>query len=241
MALRIFFFLTISLFAAEAALAESITLNLGEGGGMFSKLIQLIITIAVLSLAPALVVMTTSFTRLIIVMSFLRTALGTQQSPPNVVLTSLALFMTIFIMSPTFEAVYNQGLEPLMSNKISESEAFTKSSEPIRAFMLKNVRDKDLQLFLSQSKTKVEKPEDTPLQILIPAFMISEIKRAFEIGFLIFLPFLVIDMVVASTLMAMGMMMLPPIMISLPFKVIFFVLVDGWNLLCGSLINSFKV
>jgi flagellar biosynthetic protein FliP len=208
---------------------------------MIGRMLQLLITVTVLSLAPALIMVVTSFTRIVVVFSFVRNALGTQQSPPNMVLVSLALFLTIFIMSPTFEKAYDEGVRPLIEEKISEQEAFDKTAKPFQLFMLKNVREKDLRLFMDIAKVPaIKNKEDTPLKVLVPAFVISELKRAFEIGFLVFIPFLIIDMVVASVLMSMGMMMLPPVMISMPFKLIFFVLVDGWNLLCGSLVNSFR-
>jgi flagellar biosynthetic protein FliP len=170
----------------------------------------------------------------------LRTAIGTQGTPPNTVIISLALFMTLFIMQPTLEASYNNGIAPLIAEQITEQQALERSIAPVRTFMLHHVREKDLDLFLNMAR--IESPETaeaTPLQALIPAFMISELRRAFEIGFLLFVPFLIIDMVVASVLMSMGMMMLPPVMISLPFKLIFFVLVDGWYLIAGSLVQSF--
>ena len=222
--------------------AQSFTLDLGEGqeGSATGRIIQLVALLTVLSLAPAILMMVTSFTRIVVVLSFLRSALGVQQTPPNMVMVSLALFLTAFIMTPTMEKAYNDGIAPLIENRIDESEAFTRTVAPVRGFMFRQVRDQDLALFLDLSGTpKVEKPEDIPLRVLVPAFMISELRRAFEIGFLIFLPFLIIDMVVASVLMSMGMMMLPPIMISLPFKLIFFVLVDGWYLIAGSLVQSF--
>jgi flagellar biosynthetic protein FliP len=184
--------------------------------------------------------MVTSFTRIVIVLGFLRTAMGTQQTPPNQVLVSLALFMTIFVMAPTMEKSWDEGVQPFIEGRIDEKEAFAKSTKPIQDFMLKQVRESDLKLFMEVAKLPpVATPQDVPLRALIPAFMVSELRRAFEIGFLVFIPFLVIDMVVASVLMSMGMMMLPPIIIALPFKVIFFVLVDGWFLIVGSLVQSF--
>ena len=228
------------LMLALPASAQQFSLDLGDGGSTTSRMVQLIVLITVLSIAPAILVTVTSFTRIVVVLSFLRQAMGTTTSPPNMVMISLALFLTAFVMSPTLEAVYNDALQPLMSNRIDEMEAFTRATKPISAFMLKQVRDKDIKLFFDLSHTQmVDKPEDTPLQLLIPAFMISELRRAFEIGFLIYLPFLVIDMLVASVLMSMGMMMLPPATFSLPFKLIFFVLVDGWYLITGSLVQSF--
>ena len=222
--------------------AQSFNLDLGEGGSATGRIIQILALMTVLSLAPAILMMVTSFTRIVIVLSFLRNALGTQGTPPNMVIISLALFLTGFVMAPTFERAYNEGLAPLIADQISEEEAFTRSMGPIREFMLAQVRPQDLQLFLDLGNSEpIATPNDTPLHALIPAFMISELRRAFEIGFLIFLPFLIIDMVVASILMSMGMMMVPPVMISLPFKLIFFVLVDGWFLVCGSLVQSFNV
>jgi len=229
-------------------LAQKITLDMGdslaaangEGTSVTAHLIQLVALITIIPLAPSILMMVTSFTRIVIVLSLLRTALGLQQTPPNQVLVSLALFLTLFIMMPVFTNAYNNGIEPLIEGKIAEKEAWQKTSAPFHAFMMKNVREKDLRLFMNMSPgLKIEKPEETPYQVLIPAFMIGELKRAFEIGFLIYIPFLIIDMLVASTLMAMGMMMLPPVLISLPFKLIFFVLVDGWYTLSGSLVHSF--
>ena len=226
--------------AALPASAQQFSLDLGEGGSTTSRMVQLIVLITVLSIAPAILVTVTSFTRIVVVLSFLRQAIGAQTAPPNMVIVSLALFLTGFVMSPTLDAVYHDALQPLITNKIDEMEAFSRASKPISAFMIKQVRDQDLKLFFDLSHTPmVEKPEDTPLQLLIPGFMISELRRAFEIGFLIYLPFLVIDMLVASVLMSMGMMMLPPATFSLPFKLIFFVLVDGWYLITGSLVQSF--
>ena len=222
--------------------AESITLDMGNSGGSFSgRLIQMFLVFTVLSIAPSIIIMVTSFTRMVVVLSFLRNSIGLQQSPPNMVIVSLAMFLTMFVMTPTFEKAYDSGVAPLIAEKIKEEEALTRVIEPFREFMLKNVREQDLGLFMNLAKIDtLEKPSDTPLKILVPAFMISELKRAFEIGFLIFIPFLIIDLVVAAVLMAMGMMMLPPVTISLPFKIIFFVLIDGWHLLSGSLVNSFS-
>jgi len=232
------------------ALAQKVTLDLGgdatpgpQGGpnSVTARIIQLVALMTIIPLAPSILLMVTSFTRIVIVLSLLRTALGLQQTPPNQVLVSLALFLTFFIMAPVFEASYHDGIAPLIDQKISEREALEKTAAPFHTFMMKNVREKDLKLFLDISQgTKVEKPEDMPFQVLIPAFMISELKRAFEIGFLVYIPFVLIDMLIASTLMAMGMMMLPPVLISLPFKLIFFVLVDGWYTLSGSLVRSFN-
>jgi flagellar biosynthetic protein FliP len=194
----------------------------------------------VLSLAPSIIIMTTSFVRIIVVLSLLRTGLGLQQSPPNAVLVSLAIFMTGFIMAPVFTQSYDEGIQPLLNEEIELTEAFDLSTAPLKTFMLRHVREDDLALFIDMSQEAVpESPEATSFWIVAPAFMISELRRAFEIGFLLFIPFLIIDLVVASILMSMGMMMLPPIVISLPFKLIFFVLVDGWRLVVGSLVQSF--
>lgn len=222
------------------ASAQELSLNLGEDFALSGQIIQLLMLMTVLSLAPAILVVVTSFTRIIIVFSLLRSAMGTQQTPPNVVLISLALFMTAFIMAPTIKDAYEQGVTPLIDETITEEEAFDLITTPFHSFMLSQVREKDLQLFIDLSRTEMPaQAADTPIQVLIPAFIISELRRAFEIGFLIFIPFIIIDMIVASILMSMGMMMLPPVLISLPFKLIFFVMVDGWHLLVGSLIQSF--
>jgi flagellar biosynthetic protein FliP len=233
--------LCLLIFLISPVFADTFSLDLGDSGGtMVGRMIQMFMLLTVLSLAPSIIMVVTSFTRIVVVFSFVRNAIGTQQSPPNMILISLALFLTAFIMGPTIERVYNEGVSPLIAEKITEQEAFERCSDPIREFMLKNVRAKDLRLFMDLAKIDtIVDPKTTPLRILTPAFIISELRRAFEIGFLIFIPFLVIDMVVASILMSMGMMMLPPVMIALPFKIIFFVLVDGWHLLCGSLVNSF--
>jgi flagellar biosynthetic protein FliP len=233
--------LAIAIGAAGPAAAQSLTLDFGDAGGSSTaRIIQLVALMTVLSLVPSLLIMLTSFTRIVIVLSFLRSALGTQQSPPNVVLISLALFLTGFIMQPTLEEAYRNGVQPLIEERISEAQALERTMQPFHRFMMRYVRDQDLRLFLDMSKAKPEEVgEQTPLRALIPAFLISELRRAFEMGFLIYLPFLIIDMVVASVLMAMGMMMLPPATISLPFKLIFFVLVDGWYLVAGSLVQSF--
>ena len=226
---------------AEPALAQTLSLDLGQGGPTATgRLIQLFLLLTVLSLAPAILVMMTSFTRIVVVLSFMRTAMGAQQTPPNQVMVSLAMFLTFFIMMPTFESSWEQGIRPYIDGDIEEKEAFEKSTKPMQQFMMKHVRDQDLKLFMDVAKIgPVATPDDVPIKALIPAFMISELRRAFEIGFLVFIPFLVIDMVVASVLMSMGMMMLPPIIIVLPFKIIFFVLVDGWYLIVGSLVQSF--
>lgn len=220
--------------------AQDITVNFGDNTTLTQRAIQLIGLITVISLAPSALVMVTSFTRIVVVLSLLRTAIGLQTAPPNSVMVSLALFLTAFVMGPTLQQSYDQGIAPLMAGQIEINEAFTRAAAPVRTFMLANTRQKDLQLFINLSKTPTPATAaDTPLQIVVPAFMISELRRAFEIGFLLFIPFLIIDMVVASVLMSMGMMMLPPVVISLPFKLIFFVLADGWNLVAGSLVRSF--
>lgn len=220
--------------------AQQVSVDLGTEGGLTERLIQIVALISILSVAPSILVMVTSFTRIVVVLSLLRTAMGVQQSPPNSVLISLALFLTAFIMTPTLTKSYTEGIEPLINEEIDTMTAMERAADPIRIFMLTHVREKDLGLFFDLAKKPVpEDANDTPFEVLIPAFMISELRRAFEIGFLLFIPFLIIDMVVASILMAMGMMMLPPIIISLPFKLIFFVLVDGWYLVAGSLVKSF--
>ncbi len=221
-------------------------INLQVGGGTdkpqdLSQTLQIIMLLTVLSLAPAILILLTSFTRIIVVLSFVRSSLGTQQMPPNQILIGLALFLTFFVMAPTFQEVNKVGLQPYMKGEITQQVAFKRGMEPMRTFMFKQTREKDLALFVKMAK--LERPknfDDIPSYVLIPSFVISELKTAFQIGFIIFIPFLVIDMVVSSALMSMGMMMLPPMMISLPFKLLLFVLVDGWNLLINSLMMSFK-
>jgi flagellar biosynthetic protein FliP len=206
------------------------------------RIIQLILVVTVLSVAPGLLIMVTCFTRFVVALSFLRAGLGMQTTPANLILISLALFMTFYVMGPTFDKAWQGGVQPLMESKISEKEAYTRISAPFRVFMRANVRDKDLKLFSELANESLRVRQDDPeidLRVLIPAFMISELRRGFEIGFLIVLPFLVIDMIVATLTMSMGMMMLPPTVISLPFKILFFVLIDGWNLLVGGLLRSF--
>jgi flagellar biosynthetic protein FliP len=261
--------------AAAPAAAQSFNLDLGdEGGSLTGRIVQLLILFTVLSLAPSILVVLTSFTRIVVVLSLMRSALGIQQTPPNAVLISLALFLTAFVMAPTLESAYHDGIAPLIDEEIDEEEAFTRTVQPFRTFMLGQVREKDLALFVRMAQAdigpgeaqkaasdslgvigaaqaqdsappseadppEVTDPADAPLKALVPAFVISELRRAFEIAFLIFIPFLIIDMVVASVLMSMGMMMLPPVIISLPFKLIFFVLLDGWYLIAGSLVQSF--
>jgi flagellar biosynthetic protein FliP len=227
-------------FPAMAA-AQALNINLGSGAGLTDRVVQLVGLLTVLSLAPSIVIMTTSFVRIVVVLSLLRTALGLQQSPPNSVIISLSLFLTAIVMGPTFDKSYQEGIKPLLDHQIELPQAFDAASAPVKGFMLSQVNRDDLALFMRLSK--VPKPAtlaETPLKVVTPAFMISELKRAFEIGFLLFVPFLVIDLVVASVLMSMGMMMLPPVVVSLPFKLIFFVLVDGWRLVAGSLVQSFQ-
>ncbi len=224
------------------AFAQNISIDLGTGGNstVSGRIVQLVALMSVLSLAPSILVMMTSFTRIVVVLSFLRTALGVQQTPPNSVMISLALFLTFFIMSPTLQKSYEEGVQPLINGDITEIEAFERGTSPFKEFMLDHVREDDLNLFIDLSKSgSYDEAMDIPLQIVIPSFMISELRRAFEIGFMLFLPFLIIDLVTASILMSMGMMMLPPVTISLPFKIIFFVLVNGWYLIAGSLVQSF--
>lgn len=221
----------------------SLTIGVGETDKpqQVSLLLQILFLLTVLSLAPAIVIMMTSFTRLAIVFSLIRHALGTQQMPPSQILIGLALLLTFFLMTPVYNQINKDALQPYLAEEISQEEAFTKALAPIRQFMFKQTRKKDLALFMKISKSdRPEELDQIPTLVLIPSFVISELKTAFEIGFLIYIPFLVIDMVVASVLLSMGMMMLPPFMVSLPFKLMLFVLVDGWNLLIGSMVRSFS-
>ena len=238
---RIMVLLAVLLMAAPPALAQSVAIDLGQGGaGATSRLVQLTALITVLSLAPSLLVMTTAFARIIIVLSLLRSALGTQGTPPNTVLIGLALFLTWFVMQPVLDQAWTQGLLPMSQGTIDEMEGLRRTAEPFRGFMASNVRPDDLRLFLDLGKLPdPPSAEQAPWRALVPAFMVGELRRAFEMGFLLYLPFLVIEMVVASVLMSLGMMMLPPNVVSLPFKLIFFVLVDGWRLVSGSLVQSF--
>ncbi len=229
--------------ASYPAAAQTVDLNalVPAGGATASgRIIELVAILTVLSVAPGLLIMVTSFTRFIVALSFLRSGLGLQSAPANLVLISLSLFMTFFVMAPTFDQAWQKGLKPLMDNQISQQDALAAVSEPFREFMLSQVREKDMALFegLSKGRFAVTDRSKADLRLLIPAFMISELRRGFEIGFLIVLPFLVIDMIVATLTMSMGMMMLPPSVISLPVKIMFFVLIDGWNLLIGSLVRS---
>lgn len=225
---------------AQATL-PALTSTPGPGGSTnWSLPIQTLITLTSLTFIPAAVLMMTGFTRIIIVFSLLRHALGTQTSPPNQVLVGLSLFLTFFVMAPVFDRIYSEAYLPLSENRITFQQALDRGSVPLKGFMLKQTREADIGLFARMARIeKIEKPEDTPMRVLIPAFVISELKTAFQIGFIIFIPFLVIDMVVASVLMSMGMMMMSPVMVSLPMKLMLFVLVDGWHLIVGSLVQSF--
>ena len=227
--------------AAAPAAGGGLSIDL-NGSGLFSdKLVQFVALITVLSIAPSILIMMTCFVRIVVVLSLLRTAMGIQSSPPNSVIVSLALFLTLFVMTPALKDAYNQGIVPLTTNQITTEQAFDRTTAPPgKKFMAAHVREGDLKLFMDMSHAKpVSSPDQIALTTLAPAFMLSELKRAFEIGFLIFVPFLVIDMAISSILMSMGMMMLPPVVISLPFKLIFFVLVDGWRLVAGSLVESY--
>ncbi|MCS6921181.1 MAG: flagellar type III secretion system pore protein FliP [Elioraea sp.] len=228
--------------AADPSTAQSITVDLGEIGeaSTAGRIIQLSALIALLSLAPSLLVMTTAFARIVIVLSLLRAALGTQGTPPNTVLIGLALFLTFFVMQPVFDSAWTTGILPMSEGRIDEIEGLRRAAEPFRSFMLANLRAEDLALFLELADLPpLESPQAAPWRVLVPAFLVGELRRAFEIGFLLFVPFLIIDLVVASVLMSLGMMMLPPTVVSLPFKLIFFVLIDGWRLVSGSLTQSF--
>ena len=231
-----------SIAMAQAPSLPNLTIGLGQADSpeQVSTLLQILLLLTVLTLAPAIVVMMTSFTRLAIVFSLLRTALGTQQMPPNQIIIGLSLLLTFFIMTPVFNKINEEALKPYLAEEIPQKDAMEKAVKPIRAFMLKQTRKKDLALFIDIAKLK--KPnnyEEIPTIVLISAFVVSELKTAFQIGFVIYIPFLVIDMVVASVLLSMGMMMLPPFMVSLPFKLMLFVLIDGWNILVGSMVKSF--
>ncbi len=228
--------------AQTAAGAGSNMLSFDFGGdSVFTeRIFQIIALMTILSLAPSILIMMTSFVRIVVVLSLLRTAMGLTQSPPNSVIVSLSLFLTFFVMTPTLTDAYNQAVKPLIAQQITTDQALDLASVPMKKFMLSHVREDDLKLFVNMSRSKPPATAmDTPMSTVIPAFMLSELKRAFEIGFMIFVPFLIIDMAVASILMSMGMMMLPPVIISLPFKLIFFVLVDGWRLVAGSLVESY--
>lgn len=228
--------------AAFAQMPDLSTLLPQGEGSASGRVIQMVALLTVLSLAPGMLIMVTSFTRFVVALSFLRTGLGLQTTPANIIMISLALFLTFYVMAPTFDRAWRDGVQPLMQNEITEKEAYSKITDPFRDFMLAHVREKDLQTFESLAAESLRiRPEGqrVDLRIIIPAFMVSELRRAFEIGFLIVMPFLVIDMVVATLTMSMGMMMMPPTVFSLPFKVLFFVLIDGWNLLATGLVRSF--
>ncbi len=236
------FALSVAMFAADAVTIPTVNLSLSAPNSpqQLVTSLNVLVVLTILVLAPGLVMVMTSFIRLVVVFSFLRQALGTQQMPPSQLMVSLAMILTFFIMQPVGEKAYSTGIKPYIQKKIGYQEAFVKTVEPFKAFMIRNTREKDLALFFRIRKLKNPKNvQDVPLLVAIPAFMISELKTAFEIGFLIYMPFLVIDMVVSSILMSMGMMMLPPVMISMPFKLLIFVLVDGWHLLVGNLVSSF--
>lgn len=222
------------------AFASGVTIDLGGGDGSLSgRVIQLVLMLTVLSLAPGILMTVTSFTRIVVALSLLRTGIGAPGVPPNPVIISLALFLSFFVMAPTFETAWENGVTPYTEGRITEEQAFERTSEPFRQFMLSQVDEDDLRLFVELSNKPAEKRDELSMSTLIPAFMISELRRAFEIGFLLLLPFLIIDLAVSAVLMAMGMMMLPPPTISLPMKIVFFVLVDGWALVAGSLVRSF--
>ncbi len=242
-ALCIGFLLVVAGATAAQAQVPNLEALLPPGDGAASgRIIQIVALLTVLSLAPGLLIMVTSFTRFVVAFSFLRSGLGLQSTPANIFLISLSLFMTFFVMGPTFDRAWNDGVRPLTENRISEAEAFTKTAEPFREFMLSHVRPKDLQTFMDLAEAAYPKAgagEKIDLRVLIPAFMISELRRGFEIGFLIALPFLVIDMIVATLVMSMGMMMMPPTVLALPFKILFFVLIDGWNILVSGLVRSY--
>ncbi|EAK9993473.1 flagellar type III secretion system pore protein FliP [Campylobacter lari] len=235
------FLSSLALLGAEATIPTvNLSLSAPNNPQQLVTTLNIIIVLTILALAPTIIFVMTSFLRLVVVFSFLRTALGTQTMPPNTILVTLALILTFFIMEPVATKSYNEGIKPYIAEQIGYEEAFAKGVKPFKDFMLKNTREKDLALFYRIRNLENPKTiDDVPLTVLVPAFMISELKTAFEIGFLLFLPFLVIDMVVSSVLMAMGMMMLPPVMISMPFKLLIFVLVDGWNLLIQNLVKSF--
>ena len=246
MQVKHFLLFSVALLLPSYALAADVptfSISLGESDDPDSWFtgLKIVAGLTVLALAPSILVMMTSFTRILVVFAFLRQALGTQQSPPTQILVGLALFMTVFIMMPVWNQIDSQALTPYLNDEMSQSDAMAKAVDPLRQFMLRQTREDDLILFLNAAK--LEKPQtsaDTPMHVLIPAFVISELRTAFEIGFLIYIPFVVLDLVVASVLMSMGMMMLPPVMISLPLKIILFVLVDGWHLITASLLLSFK-
>ncbi len=227
--------------------ASDVTFKVGDGqassgNGQFALSLQLLIALTVLSLVPAILMLATSFTRIVVVLSLLRTAIGIPQLPPNQVLVGLSIFLTMFVMAPTFTKVNNDAVQPYLSNAITQDEAFQRGQAPFRDFMLKQTREEDLKVFIDLSKEpRPKSSQDVPLEVLLPAFVVSELKTAFMMGFLLFIPFLIIDLVVASALMSMGMVMVPPTQIALPFKLLLFVLVDGWHLVVGMLLDSFQM
>jgi len=228
---------------AQGSGSPQINLSFGSGNGTedFSAMVQVLIFITIITFGPAFITMMTSFTRIIIVFFFLRMGLGTQQSPPNQVLLGLALFLTIFIMAPTFNTINDEAIQPYLNDTITQKVALNRASVPIKQFMIKQTRDKDLLMFMDMAKMKaVKDAQEIPLYVVVPSYIISELRIAFQIGFLLYLPFMVIDLVVASVLLSMGIMFLPPVLVSLPFKILVFVLTDGWYLLVESLIRSFK-
>ena len=244
-AILLFFFIAIPVFAQQSTTVPipKIGINIGtsENPKDVSVTLQILLLMTVLSLAPSILIMTTSYLRIIIVFHFLKSALGTQSMPPSQLLAGIALFITFFVMAPTWSKVNDTALKPLMDGKIKLEEAYDKGIEPIREFMFKNVRDEDLALFINLANLKrPENRNDLPTYIVVPAFALSELRAGFIIGFFLFIPFLMIDMIVSSILMSMGMMMIPPMLISLPFKILLFVLVDGWNLIVGSVVRSFS-
>ncbi len=244
---RALLFLALSFLAADAAFAQAglptVTSSPGPGGTQtYSLSLQALLFLTALTFLPAILLMMTSFTRIIIVLSLLRQAMGTIQTPPNQVLVGLSLFLTFFVMAPVFDRVYTEAYKPFSDEKIPFQEAIDKAAVPLKAFMMTQTRESDLALFVQLSRSEQPKgPDDVAMKVLVPAYVISELKTAFQIGFVVFIPFLIIDLVVSSVLMSMGMMMLSPVIISLPFKLMLFVLVDGWNLLIGSLVRSFYV
>lgn len=233
---------TVQTQAQQSIPFPKINLDVGtaKDGGDVSVTLQILLLMTILSLAPSIVIMTTSYLRIIIVFHFLKSALGTQQMPPSQLLAGVALFLTFFVMAPTWNKVNDEALKPLMENKLTTEQAYDKGIEPIRQFMFKNVRDEDLELFIGLSKqARPNNRNDVATYILIPAFVLSELRAGFIMGFFLFIPFIMVDMIVSSILMSMGMMMMPPMMISLPFKILLFILVDGWNLIVSSLVRSF--
>jgi flagellar biosynthetic protein FliP len=243
---RITLALGLLLLTPTVALAQTINLDTLFPAGDASvsgRIVQLLVVMTVLSVAPGLLMMVTSFARFVIALSFLRSGLGLQTTPSNLILVSLALFMTMFVMAPTFQAAWENGVKPMVENKISQQDGYTRTTEPFRTFMKANVREKDIAIFQDMANERLGvqgKSSEDDLRVLIPAFMVSELRRGFEIGFLVTLPFLVIDLVVATIMTSMGMMMMPPTVVSLPLKILFFVLVDGWSLLVGALVKSFS-